>query len=447
MNALFLKDLADKTRRGLRGRVSEGRSAGGLCYGYDVVHQFDARGERVRGGRSINEAEATIVRRIFGEFAAGKSPRRIAFYLNREAIPGPRGGQWDASTINGSAARGTGILNNELYVGRLVWNRLRYVKDPNMGRRISRPNAPDRLIVQEVSELGVVSQELWDAVKDRQRSLKRNTRPDLAKKPFWARQRPRFLITGLAKCGACGSSYVKISAKLFGCAAARNRGTCNNRLNIRLDTLEGMILDGLRNRLMAPEPFKAFCEEFHREMNRLRIDANAAAEVQRSELDRVERRIRRIVALIGEDDAPLRALKQELVSLEAQQLALQQELAARDAPAPLIHPNLAEVYRQQVERLHEALQEPATHDEAFELIRSLIDEIQLIPEDGELRVELHGALAGILALSASKTPGGRDAAGLAEQIKMVAGARNQRCLQVLRARIPVLSRPTAEHRV
>jgi hypothetical protein len=78
---------------------------------------------------------------------------------------------------------------------------------------------------------------------------------------------------------------------------------------------------------------------------------------------------------------PLRALKQELVSLEAQQLALQQELATRDAPAPLMHPNLAEVYRQQVERLHEALQEPATHDE-----------IQLIPEDGKLRVELHGLI-------------------------------------------------------
>ena len=39
MNALFLKDLADKTRRGLSGRVKEGRSAGGLCYGYEVVHQ------------------------------------------------------------------------------------------------------------------------------------------------------------------------------------------------------------------------------------------------------------------------------------------------------------------------------------------------------------------------------------------------------------------------
>ena len=36
MNALFLRDLADKTRRGLSGRIKKGRSAGGLCYGYDA---------------------------------------------------------------------------------------------------------------------------------------------------------------------------------------------------------------------------------------------------------------------------------------------------------------------------------------------------------------------------------------------------------------------------
>ena len=35
MNALFLKDLADKTRRGLRGRVEAGKAGGGLCYGYE----------------------------------------------------------------------------------------------------------------------------------------------------------------------------------------------------------------------------------------------------------------------------------------------------------------------------------------------------------------------------------------------------------------------------
>jgi hypothetical protein len=124
MNALFLKDLGQKVRRGLEGRVRQGRSGGGICYGYNVALEHDARGEPIRGGRRINEAEAAIVRRIFMEFASGKSPRRIAIDLNREGIPGPAGAKWGPSTINGNAARGTGILNNEFYVGRYVWNRL-----------------------------------------------------------------------------------------------------------------------------------------------------------------------------------------------------------------------------------------------------------------------------------------------------------------------------------
>jgi site-specific DNA recombinase len=422
MNALFLKDLADKTRRGLEGRVRQGRSGGGLCYGYDVIRERDANGEPIYGGRKINDAEAGIVRRIFAEFAAGKSPRRLAVALNREGVRGPRGGQWDASTINGNAARGTGILNNELYVGRLVWNRLRYVKDPATGKRVSRLNEPDRWIGQPVPELKIVPLDLWDAVKTRQQAVKRSTRPDLAQKPYWAQQRPRFLITGLAKCGACGASYVKINARLFGCAAARNRGTCGNRLNIRHDLLEGIILDGLRSRLMQPDLFKAFSQEFHSEVNRLRIEATGEAKSKRAELERIERRIGRIVELITEDDAPLRAMKQELVNLEARQLILQHEIATDEAPAPLIHPNLAEVYRRRVERLHEALNNPTTRDEAFELIRSLIEEIRLVPEDGRLRIELRGELANILALStAGKKPGGLSAARLAEQIKMVAG--------------------------
>jgi hypothetical protein len=387
------------------------------------LREHDARGEPIHGGRGINETEAGTVQRIFTQFAAGKSPRGVAIDLNRDHIPGPRGGEWDGSTINGNAARGTGILNNELYIGRMVWNRLRYVKDPITGRRISRLNEPDRWVVQDKPDLRIIPQDLWDAAKARQLLLNRNPRPDLHDRPFWAQKRPRFLITGLAKCGACGSSYVKISATLFGCSAARNRGTCSNRLNIRLDTLEQLILDGLREQLMAPNLFKAFCAEFHRELNRLRADGNAAADSKRKELEHVRRRIRRIVDLITEDDAPMRALKEELVSLETRQLALEQEREGLNEPTPLLlHPNLAEVYRQRVERLHEALRDPATRDEAFELIRSLIEEIRLVPESGKLRVELQGELAAILALAADKKkPGSAGAAGLAEQIKMVAG--------------------------
>jgi DNA invertase Pin-like site-specific DNA recombinase len=94
MNALFLKDLADKTRRGLRGRVEDGKYGGGLCYGYDVVKRFDASGEAVRGDRTINETEAGVVRRIFADYPDGKSSRTIAMDLNREGIAGPQGSEW-----------------------------------------------------------------------------------------------------------------------------------------------------------------------------------------------------------------------------------------------------------------------------------------------------------------------------------------------------------------
>ena len=33
--------------------------------------------------------------------------------------------------------RGTGVVNNEFYAGVLVWNRLRYIKNPVTGKRVS----------------------------------------------------------------------------------------------------------------------------------------------------------------------------------------------------------------------------------------------------------------------------------------------------------------------
>lgn len=92
MNALFLKDLAAKTRRGLRGRVEKGKSGGGNAFGYTVLRSLTEDGEIRRGDRQINEDEAAIVRRIFHAYAEGMSPNRIADQLNREGIPGPAAG-------------------------------------------------------------------------------------------------------------------------------------------------------------------------------------------------------------------------------------------------------------------------------------------------------------------------------------------------------------------
>jgi site-specific DNA recombinase len=113
MNALFLKDLAAKTHRGLRGRIEKGKAGGGLCYGYDVVKRLTSEGELIRGDRKINEAEAVVVRRIYREFPAGRSPRAIATDLNKDGIPGPLAvaGQTPRSGATLSAATAFSITN------------------------------------------------------------------------------------------------------------------------------------------------------------------------------------------------------------------------------------------------------------------------------------------------------------------------------------------------
>jgi site-specific DNA recombinase len=212
MGALYLKDLADKTRRGLRGRVEAGKSGGGNSYGYDVARGVGPDGQPLTGERRINAQEAAIVRRIFEDYAAGVSPRAIAKGLNAEGVPGPLGGTWGPSTIHGNRQRGTGILNNELYIGRLVWNRLRYVKDPETGKRVSRPNPDSAWIMQNVAALRIVDQDLWQRVKTRQGALEAVcSSGDVP--GYWDRRRPRYLFTGLMQCAVCGGGIVHFNRR------------------------------------------------------------------------------------------------------------------------------------------------------------------------------------------------------------------------------------------
>ncbi|TNJ37490.1 recombinase family protein, partial [Phaeobacter sp. B1627] len=172
MNALQLKDIALKTHRGLKGRALKGKSAGGISYGYRVKQQFDATGAPIRGDREIQPVEAQVVIRIFEDYANGLSPKKIAEALNAEGIAPPSGRYWGASTIHGNRQRGTGILNNELYSGRQVWNRLNYRKDPSTGKRVSRLNPESDWVITEVPALRIIDQELWDRVRTRQGALR-----------------------------------------------------------------------------------------------------------------------------------------------------------------------------------------------------------------------------------------------------------------------------------
>lgn len=294
MGAVFLRDLADKTRRGLRGRVEAGRSGGGNSFGYDVVRRLEADGSQATGERQINPEEAAIVTRIFDDYVGGLSPRKIAQTLNEEGVTGPRGKAWGASSIHGNLRRGTGVLNNELYIGRLVWNRLRYLKDPDTGRRVSRLNPPEDWVSVPTPELRIVPQELWDAAKSRQQQAALPKRTNLGRAMGSAR-RAKYLLSGLLRCGACGGGMSVISQTHIGCSAARNKGTCDNRKSVARTKVEDRVLTALSDQLMAPELFRAFCDEFVAESNRLRATSQSSHAFKEAELAKTSRALERLV--------------------------------------------------------------------------------------------------------------------------------------------------------
>jgi site-specific DNA recombinase len=80
--------------------VQDGKSACGRAYGYPPISGGLAPdGSPLRGDLAIVDEEAEVVRRVFGMCASGLFPKRVAATLNKQRVPGPRGGPWQISTV------------------------------------------------------------------------------------------------------------------------------------------------------------------------------------------------------------------------------------------------------------------------------------------------------------------------------------------------------------
>jgi len=393
MAQMYLSDLREKVRRGQLGRALAGRSPGGKAFGYRVIAGSEA------GLREIDRPEAEIVQRIFKAFASGESPRAIAKQLNSERVLGPDGRAWRDTTIRGQVDRGTGLLNNALYVGRLEWNRCSYIKDPRTGKRVARPNPRKVWEVVDLPKLRIVDDALWDRVKQRQAVVTVAMARDSSGNALNRTHRRRFLLSGLLVCGVCGSGYTIIGKDSYGCANRRSMGTCSNGHKIRRQEIEERVLDGLRDRLMAPALVEKFVQEFNAAIRDASRDTTHRRAREEGRLAQIERKIASIVRAV-EDGLYNPAMKERLAALETEKTSIAAELSGMPVPTPIrLHPNLPQLYRQKVEALTETLNGPAIRTEAAEVLRSLIDRVELTPDsDNRLTIKLFGDLAQILAM-------------------------------------------------
>lgn len=417
MNALFLKDLARKTRRGLEGRVRAGRSAGGKVYGYDIVKDFDHNGNPITGQMEINQYEAKIVHRIFVEFSEGKSPRQIAKDLNKGEILGPRGGTWTDTAIRGHKKKGTGILNNERYIGRVVWNRQRFIKNPQTGKRVSRLNPESEWIIQDAPELALLSDNLWKSVKARQEIIAETAPAKCGKNHLTGSRRSKFLLSGLLKCGECGGGYTIVSQDRYGCANRKNRGSCHNAKTIKRQDIEKRALSGLKKKLLEPKALSKFIDEYVLQLKKLEKTSDFEQKGVRQELAKIDKRLNGILHAI-EQGIVTETTHSRLLELESQKSELSANLEEKfDFPQP--DKNMIDIYQEKVKELSSAIYEPEIRNAAMDALRPLIDRIILKPTNlNKVKAELYGNIASMVALNNEK---GQSFSDLSIRLSVVAG--------------------------
>ncbi|WP_429041523.1 recombinase family protein [Bradyrhizobium elkanii] len=398
----FVKNLAVHTRRGLEGVIRDGRHAGGRPYAYQPVAGKP-------GELAIVEDEANIVREIFTRYVAGETPRQIAGALNRRGVKPPRGRLWAASTLNGNTARGSGVLQNDLYAGRIVWNKVRMVKDPTTRRRVSRANQPDQYKVVEAPHLRIISDDLWKAAQAAKVQRRHNATPATVQKA----RAPKRVFSGLIRCGSCGGGMASIGSDAKGtrlqCSAHRESGSCSNGRRVYLDDIEALAIKGLRQNLAHPDVIAEFVDSYNAERKRLRRDAiNDRARLERRNGE-IEREINRLIDSIAKG-APAELIAPRLRELEAERGTVRTALesAQQNDEVVTLHPKALTRYKAAVAHLADELKRGSPTE--FVAIRELVTAIVVhaspsrpggagtkanAEDDRTVRIDIKGRLAAL----------------------------------------------------
>jgi site-specific DNA recombinase len=200
------------------------------------------------------------------------------------------------------------------------------------------------------------------------------------------------LLSGLLKCGHCGSGYADKRGAFLRCSQLIETGLCDNRRTIGLAAIEHCVLEGIEKHLGAPDLIAEYVREFHRAWRELRDTTGIRRRELTRKLAETEARIKKTVeALI--DGIPSRALKERLAELERERDVAELAIAELSPPPLEIHPNAAESYRQKVQNLKAAIDKA----DAMRGIRELVEKIVIRPTAPykAVHIEIHGTFAAL----------------------------------------------------
>lgn len=424
-NAMYRPEQAKKTHRGQRAKAEQGFSVGGRAYGYrsqpllkpGVLDRY-GNPEVAAYRKVIDDTEAKVVRWIFRQYADGNSPRAIAAALNAQGVPSPgarwkrskdakrRDGKWMASTIHGNPDKGTGILCNVLYRGELVWNRTRWVDNPETELRECRLRPASEWVRQPAEELRIVSDELWDAVQRRRRATREATKSRPHGRP------QRYPFSGLLFCAECGARYIIVDATRYGCASQVNGGdaACGNRVRVARAVIEEQLVAAMRKDLLTQETIAGVTRHLRQLSAERRADTDSADQARAAKQAKLEREVANLTDAIASGalrDSPALATRLKDAEAELRTLAVPERPKAQVID---LLPRAEAAYRKMVAELPRKMaREP---DAARSMMKRVFRRVTLRrTPDGGLVAELAVSPAQLLSLIGGPSSGARENTG------------------------------------
>jgi DNA invertase Pin-like site-specific DNA recombinase len=337
LDQFFSARLGEEVRRGQTETTLDGFSTGGRPpYGCRRVEVQDPRGRVDRTGQPVirvtlelEPAEAAIVLRIFTMYANAGGYKKIVLALNREGIPGPRGGSWDTSTVRE-------ILKNPIYRGARVYGRNQKIRTEK-GTRSKRAKPPESWTTKENAHPAIIPPDLWERV---QRKLQRTAEAYKRSGQKMARLQglqSRHLLTGILRCAICGAPFIARPAQnrktgqrygYYGCSYHTRRGNdvCGNRSYLPLAAIEQDLLAVLQQAVLTPDTTARLLSMVNARLRAQATDARPRLQELKAGLARVDREIANFTRAIGRGD--FASLDGALKAAEARRTTLLTELAA-----------------------------------------------------------------------------------------------------------------------
>lgn len=306
-NQIWALQSRQKTMEKMRFMARNGQHTGGK----------PALGYLVKDGRlEICEAEAEIVRRIFSEYASGKSYREIIAGLNRDGLKTKRGNAFGSNSLHD-------LLHNEKYIGVLVYGGSPYRED---GTRNSHQKPAETAIRIEDAIPAIIDKELFETVQKRMALNKRQQ----GGRPPKNREYP---LRSKVFCGACKSAMTITTSQqrynYYRCTGKKRLHSCE-ATPISADQLEKKVVEALKVFLINPSQVEGLLRILRDQAQKLQSGAVARLQALIEQEREVSRKLDNAVeAVLNGLSSP--AVQNKIKELEAQKAAIARDLRALKA--------------------------------------------------------------------------------------------------------------------